>query len=116
MCDFQRGGKEVLASLSPTLTRPPKESIDLGKLSLWGSEISLRREISVERASSITLATLIHHTVPPPIDRKSTFGNLEGEEYDDGCNGDTAGESGGKDIVVLCPKLGIPWSDRQLLT
>jgi hypothetical protein len=55
----------------------------------------LRREIGVERAASITLTTLIYHTVPPPIDRKSTFGDFEGEEYDDGRNGDTARESGG---------------------
>jgi len=74
----------------------------------------LRREISVERASSITLATFVYHTVSPPIDRKSTFGNLQGEEYDDGRNGDSARESGGEDIIVLCPELCVPGSDRQL--
>jgi hypothetical protein len=87
----------------------------LGKLPLGGSEISLRREIGVERATSIPLTTLIHHTVSPPFDRKSTFGNLESKEYDNGCNGDTARESGGKDIIILGPKLCIPWSSRQLL-
>jgi len=75
----------------------------------------LRREIGIQRATSVTLAALIHHTIAPPINRKSTFGNLESKEYDDSRDGDTTRESGGKDIVVLCPKLCIPRSDRQLL-
>ena len=95
--------------------RLSKESCDLSELTPWRSEIPLRWEIGIQRATSVTLAALIHHTVPPPVNRESTFGNLESKEYDDSRDGDTTRESGGKDIVVLCPKLCIPRSDRQLL-
>ena len=94
-CKAMKNSHSRLQTLLPTLPSTMEGRLYLGKLPLGGSEISLRREIGVERATSIPLTTLIHHTVSPPIDRKSTFGNLESKEYDNGCNGDTARESGG---------------------
>lgn len=92
------------------------ESHALGELSLWGSEVPLRREVGVKRAATFTLASLIHYTVAPPIDCQSTFGNLKGEEYDDGCDGNTTRECSGENIIVLGPELCITWSEGSAAT
>lgn len=64
-----------------------------------------------ESRTTSPVAPLVDDRVPAPVDLDP--GPLKGEECDDGCDGDAAGEGRGEDVVVFLPPAEVAFADED---